>query len=369
MGRGRKTNGRLLAWVLVLGLGGKGAEAADGATVSGVVRMPEVCSPAVSPAVVYLAPATGSGTAAGLKQPKTEERAADGARTNPAKVGLVNQQGLQFAPRVQAIALGQKLIFGNQDGETHNVHVVSPGFAFNESMAPGKYRYYEPEKAGVLKLACDIHTHMRGFVVVSPTPWVQVCDRDGRFRLGGVPAGRYVLHVWHEMGPGLSREISVTGGDELELPPLVLTAGLDQIVRGGSPAAASVRPWTEVIDRIGVVLAASRDAASRSGDTATARRLADDAYWGEFEASDFETAVRTFLGFARAGELERQFRAIRTLVRDGANRHNSSQPLADACHRLLADLLAASREFSAKGVTDRSQIDALAKRGCGGGRR
>ena len=45
-----------------------------------------------------------------------------------AELVLVNQRGLQFVPRVQAIALGQTVRFTNQDGETHNVHVVSPRF-------------------------------------------------------------------------------------------------------------------------------------------------------------------------------------------------------------------------------------------------
>ena len=66
-----------------------------------------------------------------------------------------------------------------------------------------------------------------------------------------------------------------------------------------------LRPWADVIDRIGVTLAASRDAATRPGELAKARRLADDAYWGEFESSDMETAVRKYLGFGRAGAMER----------------------------------------------------------------
>ncbi len=74
-----------------------------------------------------------------------------------------------------------------------------------------------------MKLACDIHSHMRGFVVVSPTPWVQVCSRQGRFRLEDVPDGRYVLNVWHEMGEPLRQEIVVAGGKAPELPELVLT--------------------------------------------------------------------------------------------------------------------------------------------------
>ena len=121
-------------------------------------------------------------------------------RTDPAAVVLVNQRGLQFVPRVQAIALGQTVRFTNEDGETHNVHVVSPGFAFNQSMSPGQFRDFTPAQPGVMRLACDIHMHMRAFVVVSPTPWAQVCDREGRYRLDGVPDGRYILTAWHEMG-------------------------------------------------------------------------------------------------------------------------------------------------------------------------
>ena len=79
-----------------------------------------------------------------------------------------------------------------------------------------------------------------------------------------------------------------------------------------------MRPWADVIDRIGVTLAASRDAATRPGEAAKARRLADDAYWVEFESSDMETAVNKYLGFGRARELERQFHAISMAARDVA---------------------------------------------------
>ena len=85
-----------------------------------------------------------------------------------------------------------------------------------------------------------------------------------------------------------------------------------------------------------------------------ARRLADDAYWGEFETSDMETAVRKYLGFARAGELERQFWRS---ARRPATWPNAAplSVMADLSHELLLDLLAASRELDAKGVTDRSR--------------
>ena len=69
---------------------------------------------------------------------------------------------------------------------------------------------------------------------------------------------------------------------------------------------------------------------------AKARRLADDAYWVEFEASDLETAVQKYLGFARDGELERQFRAIRAAVREVGAKRQSASELTELCDRLLA---------------------------------
>ena len=238
MRRERKT-GRCMAAIL-LGALIAGTGAANGQTsgaspsrsvagteVSGVVRMPEICSPSVSPAVVYLVPADAKERRAAASKPSVP------ART---EVTLVNQRGLQFTPRVQAIALGQTVRFTNQDGETHNVHVVSPGFAFNQSMAPGRYQDFTPERPGVMILACDVHLHMRGYVVVSLTPWFQVCSREGRFRLEDVPDGRYILNVWHEMGEPLRKEIVVEGGKTIELPELVLTGTVE--CRSGWPGTS-----------------------------------------------------------------------------------------------------------------------------------
>ncbi len=205
---------------------------------------------------------------------------------------------------------------------------------------------------------------MRGFVVVSPTRWVQVCNRDGRFRLDEVPDGRYVLTVWHEMGAPLEQAIEVAAGKPLKLPDLVLSAPADSCTEAFGGAAserlAPVRPWSEVLDRIGMSLAASREAATRTGELARARRFAEDAYWGEFEASDLETAVKKYLGYSRSGALEQQFRAVRTAVRDVAEKRRDPSELADLCYRLLLNLVAVTRELDVRGVTDRSRIDLVA---------
>jgi high-affinity iron transporter len=339
-----------LAGLFFCGLAG---QVSAGSNVSGVVRMPDVCSPAISPSVVYLTPADFD------HKSLARSAASHASRAGSAEVVLVNQRELQFLPRIRAIALGQTVRFGNQDGETHNVHIVSPGFAFSQAMAPGQFQDFTPSKPGVMRLACDIHMHMKGYVIVSPTSWAQVCDRDGRYRLNDVAEGRYVLTAWHEMGDPVRTEINVTNdSSSLVVPAIVLTSSLAPTQVRTDQQSVRVRPWADVIDRISVTLAASRDAAARTGEVVKARRLAEDAYWVEFETSDLETAVRKYLGYVRAGELERQFHAISQAVRAVALKHMPREALAESCYKLLHDLLAVANALDAKGVTDATRIDA-----------
>jgi high-affinity iron transporter len=312
------------------------------AEVTGKVVMPEVCSPEVSPAVVTLEP-VGGGDAA---------RPAAGTTAN---VAVVNQRGLQFVPRVQAVTVGQTIRFTNEDAETHNVHVVSGGNAFNESMAPGQPHDFTPTTPGVVRLACDIHSHMRGFVVVSASPWVRVCSARGRFRLDDVPDGRYTLTVWHEMGDPLTKEVVVAGGKSVDLDALTLTARAVTIPAG---QAAPARPWPDVIDRIGVLLSSSVDAAGKTNGFKKARKLAEDAYWVEFEASDMETAVRLHLGFARAAEIERQFRAVVPALRGLSKGERSAGQVLDVTRPLLLNLARSADELNKKGVTDGGHLAA-----------
>src|SRR5947209_8784433 len=109
-----------LSWLaMVLAIGHPTWNARAGEVV-GRVEMPAACSPAVSPAVVSLERIDGA-----------MER---GGPEVAAQVALVNQRGLQFEPRVQAVQVGQTVRFTNEDNETHNVHILTPGVSFNQSM-------------------------------------------------------------------------------------------------------------------------------------------------------------------------------------------------------------------------------------------
>lgn len=326
----------------MIGLFGLASATADGSEVTGRVAMPDACAPAVSPAVVTLEPISGAvgGPDAGDKAPRS--------------VALVNQRGLQFEPRVQVVSTGQTLRFTNEDAETHNVHILTPGFPFNKSMAPKVPVDFVPEKPGVIRLACDIHTHMRGYVVVSDSPWARVCRAGGEFRFRDVPEGEYTLKAWHEMGPPVEKKVTVKG-EAVELATVILEG---YPVAATARAAAPVRKWSEVTDRIGMLLSQAREEVRRTGEYAKARKLVEDAYWVEFELSDMETAVRRHLGFKRAGAIEGQFLKMRSALRAVAEKKAPAGELVDRSRQLLLDLAHASDDLNKLGIADRTGVGA-----------
>jgi high-affinity iron transporter len=319
--------------------------------VKGRVEMPDTCSPSVSPAVVTLEPL-------GESQGSPNE-----AKLAPSSVNLtINQHGLQFEPRVQVARVGQRIRFTNQDAEYHNVHILNGNdYKFNQSMAPNVPVDFVPGKPGLIKLVCDIHSHMRGYVVVTSSPWAKVCKGGGTFRFGDVPDGRYALNAWHEMGESFRKEIEVKGAEPLDLGTISLK-GFPIVASASNPSPVSA--WPEVIDRIGVLLSESREALKKNGSTPEdrkkaenqARKLAEDAYWGEFETSEMETAIRRYLGFERAGAIEGQFVGFRSAIKTISEGKVPPSDLVGRSSRLIADLAKASTDLQAQKIFDRRNV-------------
>ena len=71
-------------------------------------------------------------------------------------------------------------------------------------------------------MTCDLHSWMRGWVVVAPHSFYALTNTEGQFSLRGVPAGRYTLRAWQERLGTISQDI-VVGDPEpttvtLEMP-------------------------------------------------------------------------------------------------------------------------------------------------------
>ena len=120
---------------------------------------------------------------------------------------LMDQREVRFVPRVLAVLVGTTVEFPNNDKTFHNVFSTSEAKRFDLGLyAPGKSRSVVFDKAGVVRILCNVHPSMEGYVVVKGHPYYAVTDSRGNYSLNGVPLGKYRLEVWHpELG---TREVS-----------------------------------------------------------------------------------------------------------------------------------------------------------------
>lgn len=126
-------------------------------------------------------------------------------RTSPTDA-TIHLKGRQFSPRVRAVTEGSKIEFPNEDSFSHNVFSKSPDGAFDTGVyARGRTKDQTFKGSGVFPIYCNIHPRMTGYVVVLKTPYHAQAGEDGRFTIAGVPAGAYVMHVWHDRA---SQELS-----------------------------------------------------------------------------------------------------------------------------------------------------------------
>ncbi|HEY5079934.1 MAG TPA: carboxypeptidase regulatory-like domain-containing protein [Opitutaceae bacterium] len=128
------------------------------------------------------------------------------------------QKDLNFQPAILPVQVGTRVEFPNLDDTYHNIFSYSPAKRFDL----GRYRSDERpipsevfDVAGLVTLRCDIHEHMRALILVLDTPYFVVSDPQGRFRLEGLPAGRFVLKVWLDSRTTLERPVDLASGSTL----------------------------------------------------------------------------------------------------------------------------------------------------------
>jgi plastocyanin len=141
----------------------------------------------------------------------------------PAGHGVIEQQDEAFTPRVLAVTRGSTVDFPNADPYFHNVFSLSSAAEFNLGRYPqGKSKSRTFTRAGLVKVYCQIHSHMSATIMVLDHPYFTTPDLDGSFTLPQVPEGRYTIVGWHERVGEQTSTIQVEAGGtasvELSLP-------------------------------------------------------------------------------------------------------------------------------------------------------
>ncbi len=134
----------------------------------------------------------------------------------PAEPALVEQEGCIYHPRITGAVVGQTLKVRNNDSTLHNIHAISEvGNDFNvgQPKAGMEYEYKLRKGEVMLRVKCDVHPWMVGYVGVKTHPYFAVTGDAGTFRIEGVPPGTHTLQAWQERLGTADQEVEVKEGE------------------------------------------------------------------------------------------------------------------------------------------------------------
>jgi hypothetical protein len=144
----------------------------------------------------------------------------EGGKAWPAAAAAptLNQENCRFHPEVQAIPAGA-LDVKNSDPVLHNTQ----GFygrrsAFNIALPnQGQVIPVELQRPGTVRIDCDAHGWMEGWIYVVDNPYHATTGADGAFSITDVPPGEYTLvAVQPSTGP-VETKVTVTAGQATRL--------------------------------------------------------------------------------------------------------------------------------------------------------
>lgn len=108
-----------------------------------------------------------------------------------------------FRPHVQVMPAGD-IVIVNTDPVLHNTKsFIDRVPIFNLALPNQGQRITRPiKKTGIMRIECDAHGWMLGWVYVATNPYYAVTTKDGSFNITDVPPGSYTLIAWQEFtGP------------------------------------------------------------------------------------------------------------------------------------------------------------------------
>jgi Polysaccharide lyase family 4, domain II len=137
----------------------------------------------------------------------------------PGKPPEINNVKCDFNPHVQVMPAGD-LDIVNSDPVLHNTHgFLDKLTVFNVALPNEGQRIKRPlRKSGLVRVECDAHGWMLGWILVAENPYYAMTGKDGSFTIKDVPPGAYTLVVWQEFTGPVEVPVTVKAKEVVSVP-------------------------------------------------------------------------------------------------------------------------------------------------------
>jgi plastocyanin len=130
----------------------------------------------------------------------------------------MDQRNETFLPNVLPITVGSVVDFPNNDSTYHNVFSLSRVKRFDLGRyAQGRSKWVRFDRPGIVRVFCDIHSHMSAFIIVFNHRYFATTDDEGRYRIDGIPPGTYSVAAWHDGANRDTRTVTIPESGSVEL--------------------------------------------------------------------------------------------------------------------------------------------------------
>ena len=142
----------------------------------------------------------------------------------PVQHAIMDQVRMAFVPHVLVIVKGTTVNFLNDDPVQHNVYWPAINhdrkLAHNMGTWPqGIVKSFTFNELGDVPLLCKVHSEMSGYIVVVPTPYFALTDKEGSYTIKNVPPGQYTLKTWSEKAQPTTQTVTVKVAEGTAVKP------------------------------------------------------------------------------------------------------------------------------------------------------
>lgn len=126
----------------------------------------------------------------------------------------------QFMPHIQVIPVKAEIEIVNADPVLHNTHsFLGKRTVFNIALPDQDMRIKKRlRRPGMIRVECDAHGWMLGWIYAADNPYYAVTAADGTFTITHVLPGTYTLVAWQEHTGAMEVSVTVQAKEEVQVP-------------------------------------------------------------------------------------------------------------------------------------------------------